>query len=103
MMINEIKSVDMPKWGMEMSEGEINLWHIEIGDQVNVEDDLVDVETSKIVNTVTASDSGILRAIVAHPGETHRVGSILAVLASADTSDEDIQAFIASHKVVETS
>ena len=102
-MINEIKSVDMPKWGMEMSEGEINLWHIEIGDQVNVEDDLVDVETSKIVNTVTASDSGILRAIVAHPGETHRVGSILAVLASADTSDEDIQAFIASHKVVETS
>lgn len=102
-MTTEIKSIDMPKWGMEMSEGEINAWHVEIGDQVNTEDDLVDVETSKIVNTVTASDSGILRAIVAHPGETHRVGALLAVLASAETSDADIQAFITSRAAAETS
>lgn len=95
-MTTEIKSIDMPKWGMEMSEGEINAWHVEIGGQVNAEDDLVDVETSKIINTITASDSGILRAIVAHPGEAHIVGALLGVLASADTSDADIQAYIDS-------
>jgi len=95
-MTNEIKPIDMPKWGMEMSEGEINAWHVEIGDQVNAEDDLVDVETSKIVNTVTAAHSGILRAIIAHPGESHNVGALLGVLASADTSEADIQAFINS-------
>ena len=97
-MSNEIKSIQMPKWGMEMSEGEINSWHIEIGAQVNAEDDLVDVETSKIINTVTAADSGVLRAIVAQPGETHNVGALLGVLASAETSEKEIQAFINNHK-----
>lgn len=95
-MSTQIKAINMPKWGMEMSEGDINAWYFKIGDNVKVGDDLVDVETSKIVNTVTAADSGVLRAIVANPGETHAVGALLGVLAAADTSDADIQAFISS-------
>lgn len=97
-MSNEIKSIQMPKWGMEMSEGEINAWHVEIGAQINADDDLVDVETSKIINTVTAAHRGVLRAIVAQPGETHDVGALLGVLASAETSEAEIQAFIDSYK-----
>lgn len=99
-MSDTIKAIAMPKWGMEMSEGDISEWHVAIGDQVNEGDDLVDVETSKIVNTVTATDSGILRAIVGNPGETLAVGSLLGVLADADTSDADIQAFIANNATV---
>jgi pyruvate dehydrogenase E2 component (dihydrolipoamide acetyltransferase) len=95
-MSPDIKAINMPKWGMEMSEGDVTAWHAEIGDQVSAGDDLIDVETSKIVNTVTSPDSGILRAIVADPGETCAVGDLLGVLASADTSNEEIQAFIAS-------
>ena len=96
-MTNEIKPINMPKWGMEMSEGDINAWYFAIGDQVNAGDDLVDIETSKIINTVTASDSGILRAIIGATGETHLVGAMLGVIASAETSDADIQAFIDSN------
>ena len=95
-MSPNIKAINMPKWGMEMSEGDVTAWHAVIGDQVSAGDDLIDVETSKIVNTVTSPDSGILRAIVADPGETCAVGDLLGVLASADTSNEEIQAFIAS-------
>jgi pyruvate dehydrogenase E2 component (dihydrolipoamide acetyltransferase) len=95
-MSPDIKAINMPKWGMEMSEGDVTAWHAEIGGQVSAGDDLIDVETSKIVNTVTSPDSGILRAIVADPGETCAVGDLLGVLASADTSNEEIQAFIAS-------
>jgi len=95
-MSPDIKAINMPKWGMEMSEGDVTAWHAVIGDQVSAGDDLIDVETSKIVNTVTSPDSGILRAIVAAPGETCAVGDLLGVLASADTSNEEIQAFIAS-------
>ena len=95
-MSPDIKAINMPKWGMEMSEGDVTAWHAVIGDQVSAGDDLIDVETSKIVNTVTSPDSGILRAIVADPGETCAVGDLLGVLASADTSNEEIQAFIAS-------
>ena len=93
-MTDQITPINMPKWGMEMSEGDINTWYFAVGDQVNAGDDLVDIETSKIINTVTASDSGILRAIVGAQGETHAVGALLGVLASADVSDADIQAFI---------
>jgi pyruvate dehydrogenase E2 component (dihydrolipoamide acetyltransferase) len=96
-MTNEIKPINMPKWGMEMSEGDINAWYFAVGDQVNAGDDLVDIETSKIINTVTAADSGILRAILGATGETHAVGALLGVIASAETSDADIQAFIASN------
>lgn len=95
-MPENIKAINMPKWGMEMSEGDVTGWHASIGDQISVGDDLIDVETSKIVNTVTSPESGILRAIVADPGETCAVGDLLGVLASADTSDEEIKAFIAS-------
>ena len=95
-MPENIKAINMPKWGMEMSEGDVTGWHASIGDQISVGDDLIDVETSKIVNTVTSPESGILRAIVADPGETCAVGDLLGVLASADTSDEEIEAFIAS-------
>jgi pyruvate dehydrogenase E2 component (dihydrolipoamide acetyltransferase) len=97
MMTNNIKPIFMPKWGMEMSEGEINAWHVKVGDQVTVETDLVDVETAKIINTVAASDSGIVRAIVAEPGETHIVGALLGVIASAETSEEEINKFINSY------
>ena len=95
-MTADIKAINMPKWGMEMSEGDVTAWHATIGDQISAGDDLIDVETSKIVNTVTSPESGILRAIVADPGETCAVGDLLGVLASADTSDKEIQAFVAS-------
>jgi pyruvate dehydrogenase E2 component (dihydrolipoamide acetyltransferase) len=95
-MSNTIKAINMPKWGMEMSEGEVTDWHLVVGDHVNIDDELVDVETSKIVNTVTATDSGILRAIIGNTGETLAVGALLGVLADADTPDDEIQAFIAS-------
>ena len=94
--MSNIVAIQMPKWGMEMSEGVINDWYFAVGDSINAGDDVVDVETSKIVNTVTATHSGVLRAIIANNGETHPVGGVLGVLADADTSDADIQAFIAS-------
>ena len=96
-MTNEIKPINMPKWGMEMSEGDINAWYFAVGDQVNAGDDLVDIETSKIINTVTASDSGILRAIIGAHGRNSCRRCTAWRIASAETSDADIQAFIASN------
>ncbi len=98
-----ISAISMPKWGMEMSEGLVSDWHFAIGDTIQAGDDVVDVETSKIVNTVTATGSGVLRAITAQSGETLAVGAILGVLADADTSDEEIAAFIRSKSASGTS
>jgi len=91
-----ITAITMPKWGMEMSEGTINEWHNAVGDTVAAGADLVDVETSKIVNTVTAPVSGVLRRVIAQAGEIHPVGALLGVIAAADTPEADIDQFIAA-------
>ena len=94
--MSQIHAIAMPKWGMEMSEGEIGAWHVAEGAVVAAGDELVDVETSKIVNTVTAHTGGVLRRIVAQCGQTLPVGALLGVLADAQTADAEIERFVSS-------
>jgi len=98
-MSENIKAISMPKWGIEMTEGDVSEWHFAVGDQVNAGDDLVDIETSKIVNTLVAHSSGTLRRILAQPGETHKVGALLGVLVEGEATDVEIAEFIASASV----
>lgn len=92
--MSQIHAIKMPKWGMEMTEGTIGDWHVAIGDPVNKDDDLVDVETSKIINTVTSHAGGVLRRIIANPGELLPVGAVLGVLAAADIEEAAIDEFV---------
>lgn len=93
--MSEIHAITMPKWGMEMAEGDINAWHFSEGSSVQPGDEVVDIETSKIVNTLSAHSGGVLRRILAQPGETLPVGALLAVLADTSVADADVDAFIA--------
>ena len=90
-----IHAVTMPKWGIEMVEGTIVKWTAAEGQQVGKGDALLEVETEKIVNVVDSPASGILRRIVADSGEVRPVGTLLAVLASEQVSDEMLEQFIA--------
>ncbi|MFV8783140.1 dihydrolipoamide acetyltransferase family protein [Microbulbifer sp. SA54] len=96
--MSNLQALTVPKWGMEMEEGEITEWRVGVGDQVSKGDEVVDIETSKIINTVESSCTGTLVRIVAQPGEIHRVATLLGVVAVGDASDEDIDAFIANFK-----
>lgn len=89
-----ISTITMPKWGMEMVEGEIAEWHASEGDTIAAGGDLLDVETSKIVNTVAAPEGGVLRKILATPGDIVPVGQALAIIASTEVSDEDIEHYL---------
>jgi pyruvate dehydrogenase E2 component (dihydrolipoamide acetyltransferase) len=90
-----IVAVRMPKWGLSMQEGAIVDWWKAEGDRVNEGDDLVDIETSKITNVCESPGAGVLRRIVAKPGQTLPVGALLAVLADEAAGEADLDAFIA--------
>jgi len=100
-MSDAIYPVTIPKWGIEMQEGTIVSWHVKEGEELSRGDELIDVETDKIVNTMEAPSSGVLRRILAEKGETLKVGSLLGVIASADLDDRTIDEFIAGFKPAE--
>jgi pyruvate dehydrogenase E2 component (dihydrolipoamide acetyltransferase) len=94
-MIDNVVAVTMPKWGLTMEEGTVLEWLIDEGELLAPGDDLVEIETSKIVNVVEVPDIGILRRIIAVAGDTLPVGALLAVITAETVEDAEIDAFVA--------
>jgi pyruvate dehydrogenase E2 component (dihydrolipoamide acetyltransferase) len=90
-----VTAIRMPKWGLSMQEGTIVDWWRPEGAVVAEGEDLVDIETSKINNVCESPAAGVLRRIVAQPGEALPVGALIGVLADAEVGEETIDAFIA--------
>ena len=70
--------VYLPKWGMTMTEALIIKWLKSEGDLIEEGDELVEVETDKVTNTVNAAHTGILTSIIANEGDTVEVGAEIA-------------------------
>ncbi|MCG9482743.1 2-oxo acid dehydrogenase subunit E2 [Acinetobacter pittii] len=94
--MSEIKTLEIPKWGLSMEEGTIAQWLIKEGDSFNKGDEICEIETTKIVNVLEAPFAGTLRKILAKDGETLPVGGLIAVCAESEVSDAEIETFIAS-------
>jgi len=103
MSTDRIRPVTMPKWGIEMQEGTVTAWNVELGRHVDKGEALLDVETEKIVNSVESPASGTLRRMLAPTGDTFPVGALIAVLADADVAETDIDAFVRDFKPFDAS
>jgi pyruvate dehydrogenase E2 component (dihydrolipoamide acetyltransferase) len=84
----------MPKWGLSMSEGLVTAWHLDEGSAVEKGADAVDIETEKITNLFESPAGGVLRRRLVEPGDIVPVGGLLGVLADAEVSDQEIDAFV---------
>lgn len=94
--MSEIKTLEMPKWGLSMEEGLLARWAIQEGDSFIPGQEICEIETSKIVNVLEAPFAGTLRRIIAREGETLQVGAVLALAADASVSDAELDEFAAS-------
>lgn len=95
-MSSSLDAVTIPKWGIEMTHGTIVAWHKSVGDTVTAGEEIVDIETDKIVNSFEARTSGTLVRILAEVGDELPVGQLIGVIAADAVSDEALEAFVAA-------
>ena len=98
-MSSAITPIIMPKWGLEMREGTVSDWLVDVGTRITVGMPIMDVDTDKLSNSVEAPDPGLLRRRIAQAGETYLVRALLGVMAESDVSDAEIDAFVDAFEV----
>ena len=94
-MNGRIHPVSMPRWGMTMTEGTVVGWLAEAGAAVAPGDELVEIETTKVVNALEATAGGVLHRRLVDPGATVPVGTLLGIIVEGGPSDAEIDAFVA--------
>lgn len=85
-----IQSVAMPKWGLSMTQGTVTEWLVAEGDEIAPGQDLVEIDTDKIVGTLESTQEGVLRGIVTTAGQQAPVGGTIAIVAPPDVPQTDI-------------
>ena len=72
--------VIMPQLGETVAEGTVTRWYKKVGEPVNADEALFDVETDKVSTEIPAPVNGVLAEIVVAEGVTAKVGARLAVI-----------------------
>jgi len=82
-MTIEIKVPPLPE---SVTDATLVGWHKKTGESVSRDENLVDLETDKVVLEVPAPASGTLTRIVAQDGTTVEAGDLLAILEEGDVA-----------------
>lgn len=72
--------IKMPKLGESITEGTIVSWSVKVGDTVNEDDVLFEVNTAKVSAEVPAPVAGKVVEILYKEGETVPVGTVVAII-----------------------
>src|SRR4051794_19563783 len=80
-------SVTMPALGESVTEGTVTRWLKQEGDQVEVDEPLLEVSTDKVDTEIPSPAAGVLTKIVVAEDETVEVGAELAVIGGDAAGD----------------
>jgi len=75
--------VVMPQMGVSVSEGTITRWLKQAGDNVALDEPLLEISTDKVDTEVPSPGEGVVTEIRVQEGETVEVGTVLAVIGAA--------------------
>ena len=78
--------VTMPELGESVTEGTITTWLKEVGDEVEVDEPLLEVSTDKVDTEIPSPVAGTLVEILANEDDTVEVGDVIARIGDADAA-----------------
>jgi len=94
----------VPSLGESITEATVSRWLKQVGEKVNSDEPLVELETDKVNVEVPSPLSGTLSSIEVKEGDTVEVGALLGLVkdeksnpietAKTDTTDQDQQSYI---------
>ncbi|MFI5426577.1 biotin/lipoyl-containing protein [Aeromicrobium sp. UC242_57] len=70
----------LPDVGEGLTEAEVVTWHVVVGDSVQINDTLVDIETAKSVVELPSPAAGVITAVHVEEGSTVDVGTIIVTI-----------------------
>jgi len=79
----EIKVPNLPE---SVSEATVSTWHLKAGDKVAREQNLVDLETDKVMLEVPSVADGVLVEIRVQAGQTVKAGDVIGVVVEGDAA-----------------
>src|SRR5204862_76592 len=82
-MATEVK---LPELGESVTEGTVTRWLKQVGDEVAVDEPLLEVSTDKVDTEIPSPVAGTLLEIRVSEDETVEVGAALAVIGSGDAA-----------------
>lgn len=95
---DKIVPLTVPKWGLTMEEGTISTWLLEEGDEVEVEDEILEIATDKISQPVESPVAGVLRRIIGEEGEDYPVQALIGIITTDEVTEEEVDAFIEAYE-----
>jgi 2-oxoglutarate dehydrogenase E1 component len=78
----QIIDVVTPAAGESVSEGTILEWHVKVGDQIKVNDTIVEISTDKVDLELPSPATGTVTEILIEEGDTVTVGQVIARIAA---------------------
>ncbi|MEN2989063.1 2-oxoglutarate dehydrogenase complex dihydrolipoyllysine-residue succinyltransferase [Tistrella sp. BH-R2-4] len=76
--------IKVPSLGESVTEATIGQWFKKVGDRIEADEPLVELETDKVTLEVNAPSAGVLTEIMAEEGADVEVGALLGVIGEGD-------------------
>jgi len=84
----ELKVPVLPE---SVTEGTLGEWHKKVGDKVAVDENIVDLETDKVVLEIVATSAGVLESIAFQTGDTVKNGDLLGAINTDVAAEPEVE------------
>ena len=80
-------NVELPQLGESVTEGVITEWLVEVGDDVEVDQPIVEISTDKVDTEIPSPVAGTVQELKADVDDTVEVGDVIAVIGEGEPAE----------------